>query len=70
MSNVDTTIAARINQVREQHSGVTDAVTSRLALLVTGQFGERPFSATELAAIAKALIKEMFPGPAKAEGKQ
>jgi hypothetical protein len=63
-------ITNRITKALECHPLVTEAVSTRIDQLLTGQLSERQLSATELTSVARELIVCMVPGSPKAEAKQ
>lgn len=70
MSNDVQWITARITEARKRHASVTEAVSARIAQLLTGQLSDGQLSSTELTKVASALIGDMVPAPPKAEAKQ
>jgi hypothetical protein len=70
MSNEVHWISTRITEARNRYPIVTEAVSVRTAELLKEQLTERQLSAKELTSVAKALIADMVPIPAKAEAKQ
>jgi hypothetical protein len=70
MSIDDHWIATRIIKARNRHPLVTEAVSARIDLLLTGQLSERQLPSTALTSVARALIVDMIPAPPKPEAKQ
>lgn len=70
MPNDDQWITTRVAEAREHHLLVTEAVSARIALLLNGKLSERSLPASQLTAIATALIADMAPAPPKKEAKQ
>lgn len=56
-------ITARVAEARQLHASVTEAVSLRIAELLTGPLIEGQLSTTDLAKVASALITDMVPGP-------
>jgi hypothetical protein len=63
-------IAARIAKCRKNHDSVTDAVSVRMQILLSGELSEQPLSVTKLSSIAKLFVADMVPVSSSAEAKE
>lgn len=58
-------ITTRITEARKKHPAVTDAASSRIEGLLSGQISEQQLPQAELKSIAATLIQDMVPVPPK-----
>ncbi len=70
MPNDDQWVRTRVAEAREKHPLVTEAVSARIAPLLSGELSDRPPPPARLTEVARALIADMAPAPPQVETKQ